>query len=88
MPRAALYLVLCSILSRALPLLATETIDVFDLVGLSDVSNSRKLLQTSICGAEEYFCGEYDMVLDTAYNAVLEGGCYNDTADTGMTSLS
>lgn len=64
---------------------ATGMTDVLGLVGLSSVDFGRTLLQTdsSICGAQEYFCGETDMVLDTAYNAVAAGNCYNDSADTG-----
>ncbi len=48
------------------------------------VTPARKLLQDSrVCGFNEYFCGDTDMVSDTAYNAVVAGNCYNDTADTG-----
>lgn len=58
--------------------------DVLGFIGLSSIGPHRSLLQNSICGAQEYFCGEADMVLDTAYNAVAAGNCYNDTADTGQ----
>lgn len=62
---------------------ATEMTEVLSLIGLSSVEHGRTLLQSDICGAQEYFCGEKDMVLDTAYNAVAAGNCYNDSADTG-----
>ena len=77
-PYVALWVVLTCTYAAAMGMT-----DVLGLVGLSSVGFGRTLLQTDICGAQEYFCGETDMVLDTAYNAVAAGNCYNDSADTG-----
>ena len=56
-----------------------------ELYGLSgDATATRKLQQdSSVCGIDEYFCGDSDLISDTAYNAVVAGNCYNDSADTG-----
>ena len=41
---------------------------------------ARRLLQdSSVCGFNEYFCGETSFIADTAYNAVSAGNCFNDT---------
>ena len=41
---------------------------------------ARKLLQdSSVCGFNEYFCGEAAFISDRAYSAVLAGNCFNDT---------
>lgn len=78
------YWVLSVLLTCACAAAATELTDMLGSVGLLSVGPRRNLLQSDICGAQEYFCGETDMVLDTAYNAVVAGNCYNDTADTGQ----
>ena len=54
-----------------------------DSQGFSDTSARRLLQDSTVCGFDEYFCGDTDMVSDTAYDAVLAGNCYNDTVDTG-----
>ena len=42
--------------------------------------SARKLLQDStVCGFNEYFCGETAFISDTAYSAVSAGNCFNDT---------
>jgi len=83
------FLAVCAALLAALPVsLATASnLDhVFELykTGVDAYGSARKLLQdSSVCGFNEYFCGDTDMVSDTAYNAVVAGNCFNDTIDTG-----
>ena len=49
----------------------------------------RKLLQDSaICGFNEYFCGDADLISDTAYQAVTAGNCFHDTLDTGRCGMA
>ena len=83
------FLAVCAALLAALPMspaTASNLDDVFKLyqTGVEAHISARKLLQdSSVCGFNEYFCGDTDMVSDTAYNAVVAGNCYNDTIDTG-----
>lgn len=83
------FLVVCAALLAALPVspaTASSLQDVFKLYqnGVEAHTSARKLQQdSSVCGFNEYFCGDTDMISDTAYNAVVAGNCFNDTVDTG-----
>ncbi len=83
------FLAVCAALLAVLPMspaAASSLDDVFKLyqTGVEAHNSARKLLQdSSVCGFNEYFCGDTDMISDTAYNAVVAGNCYNDTIDTG-----
>ena len=71
--------------------IAEQAFAIFEtgVVGLHPSHGStRNLLQDSaVCGINEYFCGDSDMVSDTAYNAVVAGNCFNDSADTGTPTM-
>lgn len=54
-----------------------------DTQAAESTANRRLLVDSTVCGFDEYFCGDTDMVADTAYNAVVAGDCFNDTSDTG-----
>ncbi len=83
------FLAVCAALLAALPVspaTASSLDDVFKLyqTGVEAHNSARKLLQdSSVCGFNEYFCGDTDMISDTAYNAAVAGNCFNDTIDTG-----
>lgn len=50
---------------------------------------ARRLLQdSSVCGFNEYFCGETAFIADTAYTAVSAGNCFNDTGTIRPSQLS
>ena len=85
------FFAVCAALLAAVPVspaTASSLQDVFKLyqTGVEAHNSARKLLQdSSVCGTSinEYFCGDTDMISDTAYNAVVAGNCFNDTIDTG-----
>jgi hypothetical protein len=48
----------------------------------------RGLLQAAgLCPAKEYFCGEDDIFLDSAFQALAGAGCVDDTGDSRACSL-
>ncbi len=48
----------------------------------------RGLLQAAgLCPAKEYFCGENDIFLDSAFQALAGAGCVDDTGDSHACSL-